>query len=239
MKMKSLLVAAAATIAFGSPALATTNLVSNGGFEMTDLSPSSPKEVFSTHVMDWTDTGTVNLNFIATAGSADAATPPYLSVYPGFPAASPDGGNFVMADAEPRFGAAITQTLTGLTAGLTYNLSFYQAAGQQVGFSGDYTAGWEVSFGGTTWDSKSYSLTTGEYAPWELQTHSFVATSSTQVLSFLAVGTPNGGPPVSFLDGVTLTAVPEPATWAMMIAGVGAVGAMARRRKTTGVASLA
>ena len=33
------------------------------------------------------------------------------------------------------------------------------------------------------------------------------------------------------LDG-TLAAVPEPATWAMMLAGFGVVGGLARRRRT-------
>jgi hypothetical protein len=53
------------------------------------------------------------------------------------------------------------------------------------------------------------------------------------VLTFLAVGTPGGAPPISFLDGVSLTAVPEPASWALMLAGFGLVGLAARRRTTT------
>ncbi|QXQ08678.1 PEPxxWA-CTERM sorting domain-containing protein [Sphingosinicellaceae bacterium] len=59
----------------------------------------------------------------------------------------------------------------------------------------------------------------------------FTASAVSQVLSFLAVGTPNGAPPISFLDGVSLTAaVPEPATWGLMLVGFGAVGITARRR---------
>ncbi len=38
-----------------------------------------------------------------------------------------------------------------------------------------------------------------------------------------ALGTPNGLPPFSLLDGVTATAVPEAGTWAMFIAGFGLV----------------
>jgi hypothetical protein len=39
-------------------------------------------------------------------------------------------------------------------------------------------------------------------------------------------------PPTAFLDGVSLTAaVPEPATWGMMIIGLGAMGVAARRRR--------
>jgi hypothetical protein len=61
----------------------------------------------------------------------------------------------------------------------------------------------------------------------------FTATAATQVLSFLAKGTPGGAPPISFLDGVSLmAAVPEPTSWALMIVGFGAVGATMRRRRT-------
>src|ERR1700683_3813281 len=41
---------------------------------------------------------------------------------------SPDGGNMVAADGDPLFSAAFSQTITGLTVGGSYSLSFYQAA---------------------------------------------------------------------------------------------------------------
>jgi len=55
----------------------------------------------------------------------------------------------------------------------------------------------------------------------------FTAHTSTQVLSFLSVGT--GDPPLVFLDGVNLSAVPEPGTFALMLAG-GAMLAWRRSR---------
>ena len=37
--------------------------------------------------------------------------------------------------------------------------------------------------------------------------------------------------PVALLDGVSLTAVPEPGAWGLMLLGVGGLGAMMRRRR--------
>jgi hypothetical protein len=54
-------------------------------------------------------------------------------------------------------------------------------------------------------------------------------------LGFATTGNDNVGP---ILDNVLVTqagGVPEPATWAMLIAGFGLVGATARRRRTTSV----
>jgi hypothetical protein len=73
----------------------------------------------------------------------------------------------------------------------------------------------------------------GDFSGWQLMNFNFVAHATSQTLSFLAVGTPVGNlPPVAFLDGVSLTAVPEPAVWGLMIVGFGAVGALIRRRRT-------
>ena len=41
------------------------------------------------------------------------------------------------------------------------------------------------------------------------------------------------GDTTSFIDGVALTAVPEPASWALMLAGFGLIGVAARRRSAT------
>jgi hypothetical protein len=41
---------------------------------------------------------------------------------------------------------------------------------------------------------------------------------------------PNGGDNTAFLDSIALAPVPEPATWAMMIGGMGVVGGSLRKR---------
>jgi len=78
----------------------------------------------------------------------------------------------------------------------------------------------------------------GSFSGWMTANFTFTADSTSEVLSFLAVGTPAGNlPPFALLDGVSLTAVPEPSTWAMMLAGFGGLGFAAfRRRRRTPVA---
>lgn len=65
-----------------------------------------------------------------------------------FPA-PPPGGNFVEADANPYYGNSFSYALSGLSVGTTYQLSFYQAGGQQPGFGDgrDTTEQWIVSLG--------------------------------------------------------------------------------------------
>lgn len=56
---------------------------------------------------------------------------------------------------------------------------------------------------------------------------SFVGTGSSATLSAFSGGVDNVD---AILDNVSVTAVPEPATWAMMLGGFGMLGAAARRR---------
>ena len=57
-------------------------------------------------------------------------------------------------------------------------------------------------------------------------------TGSSHTLQFLTQRGPDGQTWV-FLSEVDFFAVPEPATWAMMIGGIGLAGGMARRRRAT------
>lgn len=224
-----LLGSAAALVAVAAPASATplpiANLVANGSFESTT---ATDKTYFNGQVAGWS--GGTNLTFIDFPGTADDPSK-YLTVYGPFPATSPDGGNFVEADGDPNYSGAIYQTIDGLTVGQQYKLSFYQAAGQQLNFTGPTTEQWQVSFGSETYLSSLYSLPQGGVGPWQAQTMTFTATATSQVLTFLAKGTPGGAPPISFLDGVSMSAVPEPASWGLMIVGFGAMGGAMRRRR--------
>ena len=151
----------------------------------------------------------------------------------GLPASSPTGGNYIGADGAFGVGA-ISQTINGLIAGHKYDVSFWWAGAQQYGFNGANTEQWQVSFGNESQSTGVLSNADHGFTGWRQETFTFTATNSSQVLSFLAHGTPEGVPPFSLLDGVSLEAqgaVPEPASWALMILGFGASGVAMRRRK--------
>jgi hypothetical protein len=225
MAIRALLLGAAAALVAAATPASAVNLVTNGSFESTI---ATDKTYFNGQVAGWS--GGLNLTFIDFPGTADDPSK-YLAVYGPFPATSPDGGNFVEGDGDPGYSGAIYQTINDLTIGKQYLLTFYQAAGQQLGFTGPTTEQWQVTFGTDTRLSSLFSLPEAGVGPWQAQSMTFTATAVSQVLTFLAKGTPGGKPPISFLDGVSLSAVPEPASWGMMIVGFGAVGGAMRRRK--------
>lgn len=145
---------------------------------------------------------------------------------------SPSGSNFVAMDGDFSTNP-VEQTITGLTAGKTYNLSFNYAFGQQAGFNGATNQHITASFGGSPvfQSSPDLALASHGFSGWNTYSGTVTATNTSEVLSFLAYGdTPV--PPFSMLTSVSLTgAVPEPSTWATMILGLGGMGALARRRR--------
>jgi hypothetical protein len=72
------------------------------------------------------------------------------------------------------------------------------------------------------------SIPQGGFWNWNLQTMNFTAASTSELLNFMAVGI--GAPPVALLAEVSLSAVPEPETWAMMLAGFAGLGLVGYRR---------
>jgi hypothetical protein len=230
-----------APMAFAPMAQAGANLVVNGGFEQDSLTPSGSGytsfEIGSYSYNSTNYTGaaanwTVNAsdyNFVFTTGSATALSS-YgpLTLYDGTAIGnSPAGGNFLVSDGDFNSGT-ISQTINGLTVGAKTTLTFYWGAAQQSGSSGSTTQYWQVSLGGSTQDTATYNLAQGAFSGWMLATMTFIPTSTSELLSFLAVGT--GSPPMLLLDGVTL-ASPEPASAAVLATGLLALGLILRRRR--------
>lgn len=211
------------------PALAGGNLVVNGSFEQTSL--TAPGQISPTNVTGWSSTGYNFLYFPGTDTSTNGTVNPSgVSLYGPQPASSPDGGNFIADDGAYGVGA-VSQTVNGLAKGTNYMLTFWWAAAQQTGFTGSTTENWQVSLGSQTNATATVTNPSGGFTPWAQVSMVFSATSTSQVLSFLAAGTPNGQPPFSLLDGVTLTAAPEPSAVALLLTGVAALGVFGWRRR--------
>ncbi len=234
----TLAIAALAVLATSAQA---TDLVLNGDFEQL-LVPGSSMEFggrySSQQVTSWTTNG---YNFVFTPGSADTtgATGEYGGIRlwgPNngsdnrLPAASPTGGNFLALDGAYAVDA-VSQTIHGLTPGHTATVSFYWAGAQQKGYNGATTEQFQVSLGSETQFTPVLDNVSNGFTGWEKETLSFVPTSTSEVLSFLAIGTPNGVPPFSLLDGVSVSVAPEPATFALFILSFPVLGALRRRSK--------
>lgn len=210
------------------------NLVQNDGFESVTGGASGQIDYNGFSVTDWATTG---YNFLYTPGSADTTgalgQDGYVAFWGpgnptpdlnGMPATSPDGGNFVALDSyvAPTSGlsvAALTQTINGLTTGQTYDLSFYWAGVQQYGYNGPTTDTLSVSLGSQTDVTGTIDVASHGFSPWTETTLAFTATATSEVLSFLASGTPPvTDPPFVFLDGVSLQqdSAPDTASTAML-----------------------
>jgi len=135
----------------------------------------------------------------------------------------PGNGGYVDLDGSTSQAGTLS-TLASFAAG-TYTLSF-DLGGNARG-DGDKTT--VVTLGDF---SQSITLPSDS----ALQTYSYKFTTTGGNLSFadLAGGNQNIG---NILDNVSLSAVPEPATWAVMLVGFGGIGAAIRRRR--GLATLA
>ena len=237
MKFRKITLALAAVAAMSAMSAHAVNLVVNGGFEAT--TNGKGQLGFNTNATGWTNVS--GYTFLFTPGTADTSGAPGqfgpLSLWgPGNGSAnglalSPTGGNFIASDGAFQT-TPVKQTINGLVTGQKYDLGFDWGAAQQFGFTGATTEQWQVSLGNETHSTAVINNASHGFSGWKHQVFSFTATGASEVLSFLAVGTPNGVPPFALLDGVTLAAaVPEPSTWALMLGGFAVVGFIARRRR--------
>jgi len=233
-------------------ALSTLNTTTFSGGEIDD------NYIYSGDLTDWSSPNTTpppanyqlayNLYFFGLANdkttNADARyTENGQFLNTNFTGSSPAGAPFVGLDGDPNFTGPLEQTIGGLTVGQTYQLSFYWAGGELADRTNFDTVQLTGSFGSSTFATPVYTNTNttpgtpGSFSGWMLETFDFTAAATSETLSFLAVGTPASNlPPFALLDGVSLTAVPEPSTWAMMLVGFCGLGYAAYRRRRTPIA---
>lgn len=223
-------------LAVCAPTLADAdNLVTNGNFEVT--THGSGQLGYNTDATGWNISG--GYTFLFNSGTADTtgATGQYGNLRlwgpgdgsnNGLPASSPTGGNYIAQDSAFQQ-AAISQTINGLTIGQDYLVGFWWGAAQQQGFDGPTFDKWQVTFGSQTKSTSTVNIASHGFSGWMYQTFDFKATSTSQLLSFYAVGGPPGVPPFALLDGVSVNAVaPEGSAFGLMIGGLMGVGVFAR-----------
>ena len=136
-----------------------------------------------------------------------------------------DGVNFVELDGHAGQGNTRMQQKVQTQAGQLYELRFAYSA--RPGVAGRATNGIRVAWNGVTLGT--YRGTGSDQHDWMEISNTVIGTGGLDVLSFLAIGANDGLG--GSLDKVSLTAaVPEPGTYALMLAGLAAVGFIARRR---------
>jgi len=206
---KLVLATLVAAVAAALPARAADNLVANGSLDFGG--PGAPSQ--------WT--------FLNPTGE-------FWTSFGGV--ASPDGGSYLgIQDLDsffPRVNVGgFTQNVGGLQVGATYTLTFYSMTNHDA-FDEAARQDWIVSFGNATLTGQQTHFT--GYSDWVQSTLVFTAQATAQALTFVAEYLPGSYPEMLNIDGIALTKtaapVPEPAQGALLLGGLLAIGADARRR---------
>jgi hypothetical protein len=220
MKILALAILAAGLMASAS-ANAATNLVTNGGFESALNGPTS---------------GSNSSYYNIGSASADHAIPADFGW--NVPTNNVDIISYQTYGPAPTNGGFYGLDLVGYGSTGAISQTISTVAGQKYNFSFDYSSNpgitdpmAVVAFNGTTVGS----VIGGN--GWQAFSGSFTGTGAPGAFTFSETfGGNNGG---VFLDNISVSAVPEPATWAMFILGFGAIGWMMRgnRRRVSAQAA--
>ena len=204
-----------ALLTAGAGAQALPNLVLNGSFEQGRAVPVSPG--YETYVAG--DTGLNDWTIFS--GTVDVVSGDFPAL-----GAAQDGNNFLDLNGSSTGG--LSQSFS-VAANQQYQLSFWYALnGTNTGVRALVT----VDPIGESLNSALLQFTSApsqDPIGWKKYNATFTSTATSPVtLSFESL---SGGAQGILLDNVSVSAVPEPGTTMLLLAGIGALGFVARRRK--------
>ena len=145
-----------------------------------------------------------------------------------------DGANFLdlAGYSNAGFPKGVAQVLTGLSAGQSYALSMDLGIRNGPCVSGGSNCDGPIqvsaSVAGTSQTFTHSSATPGNV--WDRFTLTFVAGAPSESLTIQGVGLPAGNQYIG-LDNISVSPVPEPAAWGLILAGLITVGTIGRSRR--------
>lgn len=215
MKIKTALLAAAALVCMSGSAEAAT--IVNGSFEFASVDPGGgflTLGPLNTSITGWT-VGGAGIDYIG--GYWQAAQ------------------GIRSLDLSALSGGSVTQTLATIV-GKTYTVTFSLAGNPDGPDDGKIAV---TSVSGSLPQIDIFTVgpaNTHANMGWKTFIYTFTAFDTSSDLTFASATNTPFGPA---LDNVSISAIPEPATWAMMIIGFGAAGGAIRSARRRGALGLA
>ena len=225
------------------------NILTNGSFDAAPGNSTVSTEFGSdgyAALPGWTVTASNSTPFdlwwVASNAASVSARTQYgnsgQELVPSYPGADGTNPYFVGLDGDSRAEGILSQTVSNLVVGDHYQLTFDWAATQMItGSHVPYSIALAYNLGtslltsgkGAPETATFTSTKYGQSSTWQSVTMTFTATATTEILSFLALGTPTGDPPIALLDNVSLEDIPEPSSLAFV--GAALIGGMVIRRR--------
>lgn len=228
MSFKSLSITAVAALSLFAGAAHAQNLFANGGFETAPTGAAPPPGGSGYFAANWLFAPTGNPVQRSTTTFRSGSASALVTVPNGF------GGSTMFQNSVDHGGLA---PIDAGMAGMTTNLSFW--ARGDVSTTGNilFSLRYLAPNGGILGNSGNIFFQ-NQINPntWSNITFAGAAIPVGTAAVFLEINTAvgpllDGRPNAVFIDDLSLTAVPEPGTYALMLAGLACVGGIAARRR--------